>query len=203
MIKILNYNCGNIHAIKNAFNRLNIKCGLINTIEDFDDTTKIILPGVGSYDSVINKMNNSGLRNELENKVLINKIPILGICVGMQILGKKSDEGKKEGLGWLDFNIIKIKQNDKLSPLPHMGWNNIEYNEESLFFNKKSTTEYFYFLHSFSLKQTNQSNIIPSFFHYNDKYIGIVEYNNIFGIQFHPEKSHTAGLNILKKFSDI
>ena len=203
MIKILDYNCGNISALKNAFNRINIETEFIKTPEDFSNTSKIVLPGVGSFDSAIKKLNNSGLRGQLEKKVLIDKIPVLGICVGMQIFGNISDEGNLRGLGWLNYDIEKIYQNDNNSPLPHMGWNNVEIDEKSMFFDKNFSYEFFYFLHSFCLKKNNQNNSVNSKCFYNHEFISIVEYENIYGIQFHPEKSHEAGLSILSKFNSL
>ncbi len=203
MIKILDYNCGNINAIKNAFNRINIKCDLIKNINDFEGTSKIILPGVGSFDSAINKLNESGLRIELEKYVITKKIPILGICVGMQIFGNSSIEGNLSGLGWINSNIEKISEGIENMPLPHMGWNKVKINKNSTFYNKDFKEAHFYFLHSYCLKQINESAIIISECNYNNNFAAIIEHNNIYGIQFHPEKSHNSGLKILQNFSDL
>ena len=203
MIKILDYNCGNINAIRNAFNRLNINCELIKNLNDFEDASKIILPGVGSFDSAINKLNISGLRSKLEKYVVSKKIPILGICVGMQIFGKSSIEGKAPGLGWINYRIEKISEEDNSKPLPHMGWNQVKLNKKSIFYNQDFKNAYFYFLHSYCLNKIEEKDTITSECTYNNNFKAIVEHKNIYGIQFHPEKSHNSGLKILKSFSEL
>ena len=127
MITLIDYGVGNIFAFQNVYKRLNIPTKIAKSAADLYDVEKLILPGVGSFDYAMNQLNNSGMREKLDKLVLEKKVPVIGICVGMQMMGKRSDEGKLDGLKWIDAEILKfderfIKQRTKL---PHMGWNDV------------------------------------------------------------------------------
>jgi imidazole glycerol-phosphate synthase subunit HisH len=204
MITIIDYGLGNIRAFVNVYERLNIKISVARVPNDLKEATKIILPGVGSFDHAINLLNRSGMRDELETQVLINKVPVIGICVGMQILAKSSDEGSLPGLGWIngdvkifDGSIIPYK-----TKLPHMGWNTINpLNENSLLdgFSMKSR---FYFLHSYYFVCNDTIDIIATT-DYGIKFTSAVNKGNIYGVQFHPEKSHQNGIQLLNNFAKL
>ena len=187
MIKILDYGLGNIKAFINAYNRLGVYSKSIETIKDISPSDKIILPGVGHFDDAIKKLSNKFKISDLEDLVLVNKTPILGICVGMQILSKSSEEGKLEGLGWIDSSIIKLSNEEKVI-LPHMGWNNIDFKTNNILLNgiDKSKNR-FYFLHSYVMNCNDQYVIANST--YNINFPCIVANDNIYGIQCHPEKN--------------
>tara|TARA_E500000178_G_C17008367_1_gene749318 strand:+ start:37 stop:642 length:606 start_codon:yes stop_codon:yes gene_type:complete len=201
MIKILDYGLGNIKAFINAYNRLGVSSKSIENIKDISPSDKIILPGVGHFDDAIKKLSNKFKISDLEDLVIVNKTPILGICVGMQILAKSSEEGKLEGLGWIDSSIIKLSNEDKVI-LPHMGWNNIDFKTNNILLNgiDKSKNR-FYFLHSYVMNCNDQYVIANST--YNINFPCIVANDNIYGIQCHPEKSHDDGLKFLYNFSKL
>jgi glutamine amidotransferase len=137
MITIIDYGVGNIFAFQSVYKRLNIPTKIAKTISDLDSAEKIILPGVGAFDYAMQRLNASGMREKLDELVLDKKVPVLGICVGMQMMGNKSDEGVMEGLKWIDADILKfderlIKQRTKL---PHMGWNDVVMKKNNILFN--------------------------------------------------------------------
>lgn len=203
MIGIINYGTGNIQAIVNSFNRIGVESKLINTSSDFKDVSRLILPGVGSFDSVMKRFSNSGLRNSLSDAVLKNNIPVMGICVGLQMLFQTSDEGKEEGLGFLAGSVKYLKSDTTHElRLPHMGWNTIYATRDSQLFslNTDARDNRFYFLHSYFVKPTLDS-IVTARAIYSHYFSVSIEYENIFGVQFHPEKSHNAGLKLLKRFA--
>jgi len=204
MITIIDYGLGNLRAFINVYERLNIKIKVANSAPDLKDAEKIILPGVGAFDCAMRQLNASGLRDELEKQVLINNVPVVGICVGMQILAKSSDEGKLPGLGLIDANV-KLFDKSTIpykTRLPHMGWNNmcpIKENRLLKGFNDKSR---FYFLHSYYFECNNQDNIVATT-EYGITFTSVVNKDNIFGIQFHPEKSHSNGIYLLNNFAKL
>jgi len=199
MIGILDYGLGNIKAFANIYKSLNMDYKFISKVEDFDNVTKIILPGVGSFDYAMNRLNNSGLREKLDETVLNKKIPILGICVGLQMLAKTSEEGQEKGLCWIDANVKKFK--DDILPLPHMGWNNIEIKKQNELLNNLDNNSEFYFLHSYYF-ETDESNVLAKA-EYINQFDCIINYENIYGIQCHPEKSHHFGIQLLKNFGEL
>lgn len=203
MIAILDYGLGNIKAFANIFKNLNIEHTIIQKAEQLESVDKIILPGVGAFDYAMQQFNQSGLRTAVEDKVLNQKIPILGICVGMQMLANGSDEGQEKGLSWIDgevklFNTENIKHKTKL---PHMGWNEINHNQHPLFQQIDSTAR-FYFVHSYYFKCNNEKDAIATT-EYGFNFSSAVNHNNIYGVQFHPEKSHSNGIQLLKNFATL
>ena len=201
MIGILDYGLGNIMAFYNFFKMNNINSKIISKNIDLDSVEKIILPGVGSFDNAIKMFNQSGLRETTEKLVIDKKIPILGICVGMQILGNISEEGTEKGLGWIEGEIIKMVFNDIELPLPHLGWNKITSLNNSDILAGISNS-YFYFLHSYVFIEKNSSNKLATF-NYQKDHTCVIGSENIYGVQFHPEKSHEAGSRLLINFSKI
>ena len=203
MIGIINYGLGNLLAFANIYKRLGIPCTVVNNLSELSTVTRIILPGVGSFDWAIEKLNNSGMRDQLENMVLGQKVPILGVCVGMQMMAKNSEEGNSFGLGWIDADVRQFKQSSEGETLrlPHMGWNDVQpLNSEKLF--KDLDNSHFYFLHSYYL-QPNADELSSAKSHYNIDFTSAVINQNIMGVEFHPEKSHNWGIQLLKNFSEI
>ena len=204
MIGIVNYGSGNVQAIANIYNRVNIPFEIISDYEQLKKADKLILPGVGAFDTTMRVLIKSGLKEALEEQVLANSKPILGICVGMQILSKGSEEGEIPGLGWIDgevkkFDVTKIKEKPFV---PHMGWNSINPNVQHELFNGIDSLIGFYFVHSYYFETANPANNLCSTFYGEDFSSGVFK-NQIFGVQFHPEKSHSNGIKLLTNFANI
>tara|TARA_B100000767_G_scaffold271155_1_gene296213 strand:- start:307 stop:921 length:615 start_codon:yes stop_codon:yes gene_type:complete len=202
MIGIIDYGLGNIKAFLNVYNRLSISAKVIKVKNDFEDVSKIVLPGVGAFDHAMTKLNNSGLRDKLEMLVCSEKMPVLGICVGMQMLSNSSDEGDLPGLGWIDGKVEKFNINDipYKTKLPHMGWNNVSLKNDNPLMKGLSENSKFYFLHSYFFSCRDKSNALTSSF-YGKKFTSAVNHENVYGVQFHPEKSHHNGVTLLNNFS--
>lgn len=201
MIKILDYGIGNIGSIKNMLRKEGIAFEIATNQNDILGASKIILPGNGSFDACIKGLRNSGMIESLEKKVLEEKIPFLGVCVGAQMLGKSSEEGVEKGLGWIDMEVKKLPQNEKL-PLPHMGWNYVKHNSylDSPF--RELDGSRYYFVHSYYMLPKSSDRILM-FTDYGIEFASAVMSSNIFGVQFHPEKSHTYGKKIFKIFASL
>ena len=204
MIGIINYGSGNVQAIANIYNRTNFQYKIIQDPEQLKNVDKLILPGVGDFDETIKVLDSSGLRNALNEEVLDKKKPVLGICVGMQILSNDSEEGTQKGLGWINgnvkkFDILKIKDKPFI---PHMGWNNVVPQIKHDLFNKIDIELGFYFVHSYFFQPLSSDNILGTTF-YGEEFTSAVFNDNIFGVQFHPEKSHSNGIQLLSNFASI
>jgi glutamine amidotransferase len=204
MITIINYGSGNIRAIANIYDDLKIPYKIASKPEEIIDSEKIILPGVGSYDETINMLDKLGFRSILDNEVLIKKTPVLGICVGMQILGNNSDEGKAKGLGWIDGNVKLIDKSllNQKPYIPHLGWNSIKLEKKTDLFNEIDLKNGFYFLHSYYFECKDNNNQLSTTF-YGKEFSSSIMKDNVFGVQFHPEKSHNNGIQLLKNFALI
>jgi len=202
MISIFDYGIGNIQAIANIYKRLNIPVRIARTAEQLSGAERVILPGVGSFDWAMARLNNSGMRVVLDNLVLSKRRTVLGICVGMQMMAKRSDEGSLEGLGWIDAEVKKF---DRAAPshrayLPHMGWNDVEPRCQESLFKEIGATGRFYFLHSYYFLPKDQKMIL-GVTDYGGAFASCVRAGNIYGVQFHPEKSHQWGIQLLKNFA--
>ena len=203
MIAIIDYGLGNVKAFANVYKRLNLPAVIVNDAKTLGDATKIVLPGVGAFDYAMTRLNESGMRETLEQRVLEHCIPVLGICVGMQILAHSSEEGSLPGLGWIDGQVKKFRP-DQIQghPLPHMGWNAVHPKSFTGLFQDIGQSPRFYFLHSYYFACRNDENILATA-QYGSEFTCSVNKGNIYGVQCHPEKSHHAGIQLLKNFGTL
>lgn len=203
MIVIIDYGMGNLGSILNMLKKLGIEAKISSNIEDINKAKKLILPGVGSFDNGINTLRERGLEHVLNNAVIINKVPILGICLGMQLFTKRSDEGKEKGLGWFDAETIRFKLEGEYSSLkiPHMGWNFVNLTKDVAIFKGMYEEPRFYFVHSYFVK-CNEEKDIAATSRYGIEFVSALYKENIYGTQFHPEKSHKYGMKVLINFAE-
>ena len=200
---IIDYKVGNIGSIINMIKKAGYKAKLSNNRKEILLAEKLILPGVGAFDEGMIKLNESGLIPILIDKVINQKTPILGICLGMQLLTEKSEEGNLPGLGWIsgETKKFKFKEEDNLR-VPHMGWNTVHPIKTNSIFRDLEDNPRFYFAHSFYV-DCHDSNNVLGITNYGHNFASAIEKENIFGVQFHPEKSHRFGMKLLKKFIEL
>lgn len=204
MITIIDYGLGNILAFANLYKRCNIPVSIAKCADDLKSAHKLILPGVGAFDHAMERLIQSGMRQVLEERVMGDGIPVLGVCVGMQILAKSSDEGTQSGLGWIDGTVRRFELS--LLPhgthLPHMGWNDVMPVSEGGLFKGMEADARFYFLHSYYFHCNAETDIL-AFSDYGARFSCAVKHKNVYGVQFHPEKSHHFGTQLLKNYWEI
>lgn len=204
MITIVNYGLGNVQAIANIYSRLNMPWRMAQTAEELRSAERVILPGVGAFDWAMVRLAESGMRPVLEELVVGQKRPVLGICVGMQMLGHRSDEGKLPGLGWIAGEVKRFPEVSTpwRTHLPHMGWNDVlPHATDSLFKGLESEAR-FYFLHSYFFAPARTEDVLATT-DYHGAYASSIRSGNVFGVQFHPEKSHQWGIRLLKNFGEL
>jgi imidazole glycerol-phosphate synthase subunit HisH len=203
MITIIDYKTGNLGSIQNILKRIGEESVVTSDAEVIAKASKIILPGVGAFDTGMKNLTDLGLTDILNKKVLIEKIPVLGICLGMQLMSKGSEEGSFPGLGWIDSTTLRFRfQNTTEYKIPHMGWNFIKLYKTSRLFDSMFADPRFYFVHSYYFSAANPEDIVTSTT-YEIEFTSSFERGNIMGVQFHPEKSHKFGMKLLKNFVDF
>lgn len=206
MVGIINYGVGNIKAFINIYKQLNIPIKIVSSSEELTDVSKIILPGVGHFDYAMTKFEESGMKGVINEMVMINHVPVIGICVGMQMMANSSEEGELKGLGWIDAEVKRFSSDQLYEgvnlPLPHMGWNDVNSVKASSIFNGLETDSKFYFLHSYYFVCHNQEDAVATA-DYGTRFTCVTNHKNIYGIQFHPEKSHKYGVQLLKNFAEL
>jgi glutamine amidotransferase len=203
MIRIVDYGLGNILAFRNVYKRLNVDVGVAKTAADLADATRIILPGVGAFDQAMELLEASGMRPRLTELVVDRKMPAIGICVGMQILADSSEEGSRPGLGWIPGRVRHFKSLAGWNRrAPHMGWNDVAPAAGNAVFKGLESESRFYFLHSFYF-ECDSSVDVAALSHYGGDFASAVHRENVHGVQFHPEKSHHFGAQLLRNFAEI
>jgi glutamine amidotransferase len=204
LIAIVDYGLGNVQAIANIYKRLDLPCMLARHASHLADASHIVLPGVGAFDWAMAKLNESGMREALDDAVINHKKPVLGICVGMQMLALRSDEGTAAGLGWLDAEVKHLDRGPTDNPrqLPHMGWNDVKPMSTQGLFAGFDEPPRFYFLHSYYFAPHEPADTLAES-DYGTSFTCAVRHGHVHGVQFHPEKSHAWGIQLLKNFATL
>jgi len=201
MVTIVDYGAGNIFSILNMFKKIGAAAIVAGDKATIAKATKLVLPGVGAFDTCASKLQESGLREVLDRKVLESNTPVLGICVGMQLMVERSEEGNLPGLDWIKGKTVKFGSEiiaDGLK-IPHMGWANVALNKPSLLFGDMYAEPRFYFAHSYYVLPEDDDDVVAYAMH-GKKFATCIERKNIMGVQFHPEKSHKYGMRLLENF---
>lgn len=203
MIGVVDYGLGNVRAFENIYRRLGVPVQPVRTAEDLNRADRFILPGVGAFDWAMTKLKQSGMIDALNHRVIEEHVPVLGVCVGMQIMAKSSEEGSEPGLCWIPGRVERFRQEcfETSTHLPHMGWNDVRLVRRTNLFSGLDAP-IFYFLHSYCFSPTDPE-YASAFSEYGSFFASAVERENIFGVQFHPEKSHEWGVQLLKNFAAI
>ena len=202
MVGIIDYGMGNLLSVFNAFDFLDADVKFCGDPEAIREAERIVLPGVGAFDDCMASLTNAGLAEALNQAILKDGKPILGICLGMQAMALKSEEGgEKRGLGWFDADVVRIVTDNPELHIPHVGWNNIEYDANCELFKGLPERPDFYFVHSYYMKCRDAHNVVATC-DYGGQITAAVQKDNIFATQFHPEKSQDYGLRVLQNFLD-
>ena len=203
MIVIIDTKMGNVKSIQSMLRKIGVKSEISDDLEVIDSASRYILPGVGSFDTGMSYLNSSGIKEVLERNIEKNKKPILGICLGMQLLTKGSQEGELKGLGWIDAEVYRFdfKDTDIDLPVPNMGWNVAKKSREDALWRGLDENR-FYFVHSFYVKTKSADETLATS-KYGIEFASSICKDNIYGVQFHPEKSHRYGMQLLKNFSEL
>lgn len=201
MLVIIDYEVGNLTSIKNMLKKVGSDSLISGKQEDIKKATKLILPGVGHFDYGMKKLKSSAYFEVLKHRVLVDKVPILGICLGAQLLTESSEEGNEPGLGWIKGKTIRFDEKKIGSTLkiPHMGWSDTQYNRKSKLFKDMLIDPRFYYVHSYHIMCANEEDVLCTS-HHGYSFTAGVEHENVLGVQFHPEKSHKFGMKILQNF---
>ncbi|KZN40508.1 imidazole glycerol phosphate synthase subunit HisH [Pseudoalteromonas luteoviolacea] len=207
MISIIDCEMGNLGSVKNMLKHIGVESKIISTPEEIKAAEKIILPGVGSWDNGAQKLRESGLLDVLNERVLKDKVPVLGICLGMQLILDSSEEGTLPGLGWISGEVKKFdfaapEYQDQKLRIPHMGWNVVDAKKTTSLTEHFEGEVRFYFVHSYHAVVKNQDDILMTC-NYGYPFTCAIQKDNIWGVQFHPEKSHKFGMALMKKFSEV
>lgn len=204
MITIVDYGLGNLNSIKSMLRRIGFTSEITSDLEKISLANKLILPGVGAFDNGMKNLRSKGLEPLLRRKVFEEKVPLLGICLGMQLLCDGSEEGKEAGLGWIPGFARKFKfcDENKSLKVPHMGWNNVQIVGKSELVKDFHTEMRFYFVHSYHVICENPENVLLTV-DYGGAVVAAIKKDNILGTQFHPEKSHKFGMQLLKNFAEL
>lgn len=202
MIVIIDYGMGNLRSVQKAFERIRVTAAISSDQNDIKTAEKLVLPGVGHFERGIANLKDRGLLELLNEQVQDKKKPILGICLGMQLMTEFSEEGNCNGFGWLKAKTQKFSFRANGLKIPHMGWNNLFIKNSDTIFKNITADNFFYFVHSYYVSCENENNILAET-NYGNKFVSSFQKENIFGCQFHPEKSHDSGLQILKSFSEM
>lgn len=202
-IAIVNYGMGNLHSVYKRISQLNLQPVLATSYAEIMKADKIVMPGVGHFEKAMENLKRMGMYDALNEAVLIRKKPILGICLGMQLMATKSEEGDAEGFGWFDASVMRFRIQDRIKyKVPQTGWNTVNICKDSTLMAGIENESEFYFLHSYHYTNTSATDVLTKT-EFEYEFVSAVEKENIFGTQFHPEKSHSSGTQLFKNFIQI
>ncbi|AVG42329.1 imidazole glycerol phosphate synthase subunit HisH [Achromobacter insolitus] len=204
MISIIDYGLGNVLAFANMYRRMAIPVAIVRSEAEVAQASKLILPGVGAFDYAMESFRDSGMYEAAMRRVVEDRVPVLGICVGMQMMASRSEEGTAAGLGWVKGVVRKFDttQFAQRTHLPHMGWNDVHPTKSSHLFEGLEKEARFYFLHSYYFECENPGDTLATA-EYGSEFACAVNHENVYGVQFHPEKSHEFGARLLRNFAEI
>jgi glutamine amidotransferase len=204
MIGIIDYGSGNVRAIVNIYRALDIPCTVVRTPDEVRAVERLVLPGVGAFDQAVLDLGRSGIREVLDERVLREGTLLLGICVGMQLLARTSEEGREPGLGWIDAHVRRFQRPEGMArlDLPHMGWNDVVPTRAHPLFDGIDLETGYYFLHSYYVDCAREEDVLARTT-YGAPFACAVHHGNVHGVQFHPEKSHEAGIGLLRNFARL
>ncbi|MDD1756586.1 MAG: imidazole glycerol phosphate synthase subunit HisH [Methanomassiliicoccales archaeon] len=201
MILIVDIGMGNLGSIQNMLKRIKVEAKVSFDPSEIDKASKLVLPGVGAFDNAMQSLHQRGLIDVLNQKVLRDRTPILGICLGMQLLGTDSEEGKMKGLGWMDAKTVRFRLSSNGYKIPHMGWNTIDIKGDPGIFTGIDEPR-FYFVHSYHMVCEHEADVLTTT-PYGYDFVSSVHHENIWGTQFHPEKSHKFGMRLFSNFAGL
>ena len=203
MITIIDYGMGNLGSISNMFKRIGVACEITGDKQKIADAEKILLPVVGAFDAAMQRINDGGFKELLDKKALEEKVPVLGICLGMQLLTNSSEEGQLPGLGWIPAKTTRFSfPKDSNLKVPHMGWNEVVVKQSSPLIEDLPAEPRFYFVHSYYVTAGDNAHVLANTTH-GVEFNSIIQKGNIYGAQFHPEKSHKFGMKLLENFAKL
>lgn len=203
MITIIDYGIGNIASVVNMVSRVSREGVIIKKSSELIEASKIIITGVGSFDHGIRSLTDDKWIDALNEAVLVRRVPVLGICLGMQLMCRSSEEGRLPGLGWIDAEVKRFNfPTNSENKIPHMGWNVIEIVKSNPLIESSEVEQRFYFVHSYYAVCNHPQDVLATAHHGND-FVAAFSHENIYGVQFHPEKSHLFGMALMKKFVEL
>jgi len=202
-IAIVDYGMGNLHSVLKKFRRIGAEPTVVSRPAEVVAASRLVLPGVGHFGQAMRNLESAGLKAALDDAVLVRNVPILGICLGMQLLARRSEEGDSAGLGWLDADVVRFKVSDTVRyKVPQMGWNTVAFRKQSELTRGLPDQPEFYFAHAYHLVCRDPSDVVGET-EYSGVFPSVVRRKNIFGVQFHPEKSHDVGEAMLRSFANF
>ena len=203
MISVIDYGVCNLGSMLNMLRKVGAEARLVSTAAELGRAGKLVLPGVGAFDNGIGALRERGLADALRKRVVEDKVPLLGVCLGMQMLGRRSEEGGMAGLGLIDAEVRRFRfAPDSRTKVPHMGWNQLARRRDGPLLRALAARSRFYFCHSYHLVCADPGDVLATA-DYGGEFVAVLQRDNVYGVQFHPEKSHRFGMALLHNFVEL